>query len=265
MAKTDAENPNDPNHSKICLTHNQEDQSEVRAEDEKVELNLLGKPVMYEQTPVGVAIGLAITSIDGLAWYVKTTLIEEGEDIGCLHVLGRQVAMDTYLSAYTAYTFAKQILLQKQSDNTFFANSNLSIHFPSVNVKGQSAGCTITTSLLSLAMKKPVRKDLAMSGVITETGRILLVTGVSVTHSLELSLWLPIKLSVNTQISLCQVKEKTISARRSQVKTIIFPEANSREFDELGELDDNMKEGLDVHFVDEYEQIFKLAFGYDHH
>ncbi|VVA93769.1 unnamed protein product [Arabis nemorensis] len=170
------ENPSDPRHSKIRLTHDQGDQSEVRAEDEKVELNLL-EPVMCEQTPVGVAIGLARTSIDGLAWYVKTTLIEEG----------------------------------------------------------QSAGCTITTSLLSLAMKKPVRKDLAMTGMITETGRILLVTG---------------------------VKEKTIGARRSQVKTIIFPEANRREFDELEE---NMKEGLDVHFVEEYEQIFKLAFGYDHH
>lgn len=180
MAKTDAENPNDPEHSKIHLTHDQEDQTEVRAEDEKVESNI-GKPVMNEQTPVGVAIGLAIASIDGLAWYVKTNLIEEGENIGCLHVLGREVGMDTYLSACTAYIFAKQILLQKQFDNTFFENSNLSIHFPSV--KGPSAGCTITTSLLSLAMKKPVRKDLAMTGIITETGRILLVGGVSVTHT----------------------------------------------------------------------------------
>lgn len=44
------------------------------------------------------------------------------------------------------------------------------------------------------------------------------------------------------------------------MKTIIFPEANRRDFDELA---DNVKEGLDVHFVDDYGKIFELAFGYD--
>ena len=57
-----------------------------------------------------------------------------------------------------------------------------------------------------------------------------------------------------------QVKEKTIAARRSDVKTIIFPSANKRDFDELAE---NVKEGLDVHFVDEYNRIFDVAFGDD--
>lgn len=59
---------------------------------------------------------------------------------------------------------------------------------------------------------------------------------------------------------LGQVKEKTIAARRSEVKTIIFPAANRRDFDELSP---NVKEGLDVHFVDDYSQIFNLAFGED--
>ncbi|KAL0916304.1 hypothetical protein M5K25_013804 [Dendrobium thyrsiflorum] len=53
-------------------------------------------------------------------------------------------------------------------------------------------------------------------------------------------------------------KEKIIAARRSEVMTIIFPAANRRVFDELS---DNVKEGLDVHFVDDYNQIFELAFG----
>ena len=52
-----------------------------------------------------------------------------------------------------------------------------------------------------------------------------------------------------------------MAARRSQVKVIIFPEANRRDFEGLEE---SVKERLDVHFVDEYEQIFELAFGYDH-
>ena len=57
-----------------------------------------------------------------------------------------------------------------------------------------------------------------------------------------------------------QVKEKTIAARRSDVKTLIFPAANRRDFDELA---DNVKEGLDVHFVDDYSQIYDIAFNYD--
>lgn len=52
------------------------------------------------------------------------------------------------------------------------------------------------------------------------------------------------------------MKEKTIAARRSDVKTIIFPAANRRDFDELAP---NVKEGLDVHFVDDYTQIYDLA------
>ncbi|PPD71773.1 hypothetical protein GOBAR_DD31330 [Gossypium barbadense] len=56
---------------------------------------------------------------------------------------------------------------------------------------------------------------------------------------------------------LTKVKEKTIAARRSEVKTIIFPSANKRDYDELAP---NVREGLDVHFVDDYSQIFNLAF-----
>lgn len=53
------------------------------------------------------------------------------------------------------------------------------------------------------------------------------------------------------------MKEKTVAARRSGVKTIIFPIANKRDFDELPA---HVKEGLEVHFVDHYSEIFTLAF-----
>lgn len=55
-----------------------------------------------------------------------------------------------------------------------------------------------------------------------------------------------------------QVKEKTVAARRSGVKTIIFPLANKRDYDELPA---HVQEGLEVHFVDHYSEIFDLAFG----
>ncbi|XP_056846746.1 lon protease homolog 4, chloroplastic/mitochondrial-like [Raphanus sativus] len=208
--------------------------------DESNLADYVGKPVfrgekIYEQTPVGVVMGLAWTSMGGSTLYIETTFVEEGEGKGGLHITGHLGSVMKE-SAELAHTVARRIMFDKDPKNLFFANSKLHLHVPegATPKDGPSAGCTMITSLLSLAMKKPVRKDLAMTGEVTLTGRILPIGG---------------------------LKEKTMAARRSQVKVIIFPEANRRDFEDLEE---SIKEGLDVHFVDEYEQIFKLAFGYDH-
>ncbi|XP_058770417.1 lon protease homolog 1, mitochondrial-like [Vicia villosa] len=199
--------------------------------------NYVGKPVfhaerIYDQTPTGVVMGLAWTAMGGSTLYIETTFVEEGDGKGALHVTG-QLGDVMKESAQIAHTVARSILHEKEPENTFFANSKLHLHVPAgaTPKDGPSAGCTMTTSLLSLALKKPVKKDLAMTGEVTLTGKILPIGG---------------------------VKEKTIAARRSDVKTIIFPSANRRDFDELAP---NVKEGLDVHFVDDYLQIFDLAFG----
>lgn len=196
----------------------------------------VGKPIfhaerIYDQTPVGVVMGLAWTSMGGSTLYIETSLVEQGEGKGALNVTG-QLGDVMKESAQIAHTVSRIILQEKEPDNHFFANSKLHLHVPagSTPKDGPSAGCTMITSLLSLAMKKPVKPYLAMTGEVTLTGKILPIGG---------------------------VKEKTIAARRSDVKTIIFPSANRRDFDELAP---NVKEGLDVHFVDEYKQIYDLAF-----
>ncbi|GJM93199.1 hypothetical protein PR202_ga09739 [Eleusine coracana subsp. coracana] len=104
--------------------------------------------------------------------------------------------------------------------------SKLHLHVPAgaTPKDGPSAGCTMVTSMLSLAMGKSVKKDLAMTGVL--------------------------------MFSVKQVKEKIIAARRSGVKTMIFPSTNRRDFDELTS---NVKEGLEVHFVDMYSEIYDIA------
>eukprot|EP01025_Chloroclados_australasicus_P013035 TRINITY_DN16212_c0_g1_i2.p5 TRINITY_DN16212_c0_g1~~TRINITY_DN16212_c0_g1_i2.p5 ORF type:complete len:121 (-),score=16.77 TRINITY_DN16212_c0_g1_i2:334-696(-) len=89
------------------------------------------------------------------------------------------------------------------------------------------------TSLLSLAMKKPVRPNLAMTGEVTLTGMVLPIGG---------------------------VKEKTLAAKRSGVKHIIFPKANQPDWDELS---DDVRQGLEPHFVTNYKQIYDIAFGDD--
>lgn len=199
--------------------------------------NFVGKPVfhadrIYDRTPVGVVMGLAWTAMGGSTLYIETTLVEQGEGKGKLQATG-QLGDVMKESSQIAHTVSRAILLGKDPSNTFFATSHLHLHVPAgaTPKDGPSAGCTMITSLLSLAMNKPVKKDLAMTGEVTLTGKILPIGG---------------------------VKEKAIAARRSEVKTIIFPSANRRDFDELA---DNVKEGLDVHFVDDYNQIFDLAFG----
>jgi ATP-dependent Lon protease len=70
-----------------------------------------------------------------------------------------------------------------------------------------------------------------MTGELTLTGRVLPIGG---------------------------VKEKTIAARRAGLKVLIFPEANRKDFEELPEY---LREGLEVHFVREYPEVHRLAFG----
>ncbi|WOG86855.1 hypothetical protein DCAR_0206074 [Daucus carota subsp. sativus] len=204
--------------------------------DESNLSDFVGKPVfhaerIYENTPVGVVMGLAWTSMGGSTLYIETTHVEEGEGKGALQLTG-QLGDVMKESAQIAHTVARAILAAKEPGKSFFANTKLHLHVPAgaTPKDGPSAGCTMITSLLSLAMNKPVKKDIAMTGEVTLTGRILPIGG---------------------------VKEKTIAARRSQVKTLIFPAANKRDFDELAS---NVKEGLEAHFVDNYNQIFELAF-----
>ncbi|KAF8105449.1 hypothetical protein N665_0157s0037 [Sinapis alba] len=244
VAKLDVESSEKEKNSVSAAKESKEEAQTKKIAVEKVmidESNLadyVGKPVfhaekIYEPTPVGVVMGLAWTSMGGSTLYIETTVVEEGEGKGGLNITG-QLGDVMKESTQIAHTVARKILLEKEPENLFFSNSKLHLHVPAgaTPKDGPSAGCTMITSLLSLAMDKPVKEDLAMTGEVTLTGRILPIGG---------------------------VKEKTIAARRSQVKTIIFPEANRRDFEELAE---NVKEGLDVHFVDDYGKIFELAFGF---
>lgn len=88
----------------------------------------------------------------------------------------------------------------------------------------------MTTSLLSLALGRSAIPDVAMTGEITLTGKILKIGG---------------------------LREKAIAAKRSGVKTIIFPVSNKSDWIELPEY---IKEGLDPHFVEWYQEIFDVVF-----
>jgi hypothetical protein len=133
---------------------------------------------IYEQTPVGVVMGLAWTAMGGSTLYIETTKVEEGEGKGALMLTG-QLGDVMKESAQIAQTVGRAILLEKEPDNQFFANTKLHLHVPAgaTPKDGPSAGCTMITSMLSLAMGKHV-KDLAMTGEVTLTARILPIGGV---------------------------------------------------------------------------------------
>jgi ATP-dependent Lon protease len=135
-------------------------------------------------------------------------------------------------SSEIAYSYVMAHLGKYGAKDDFFDTHFVHLHVPAgaTPKDGPSAGVTMTTALISMITGKPVLKKLAMTGELTLTGRVLPIGG---------------------------VKEKTIAARRSGIRTIIFPEGNRKDFDELPP---HLKKGLKAHFVHDYDDVYAVAF-----
>lgn len=204
--------------------------------------DFVGKPVftverMYDVTPPGVVMGLAWTAMGGSTLFVETCLRRprdkdgKGDKDGSLEVTG-QLGDVMKESARIAYTFARAFLMQHDPHNDVLVASHIHLHVPegATPKDGPSAGCTIVTALLSLALGQPVRPDLAMTGEVSLTGKILPVGG---------------------------IKEKTIAAKRAGVTCVVLPAENKKDFYDLAAF---ITEGLEVHFVEHYHEVFRIAF-----
>ncbi|KAK0156060.1 Lon protease, mitochondrial [Merluccius polli] len=201
----------------------------------------VGKPLftvdrMYDITPPGVVMGLAWTAMGGSTLFIETSLrrprepaSKEGE--GSLELTG-QLGDVMKESAKIAATFARSFLMTQDPQNSFLVNSHLHMHVPegATPKDGPSAGCTIVTALLSLATNQSVRQNVAMTGELSLTGKILPVGG---------------------------IKEKTIAARRAGVTCMILPAENQKDFSDLPEY---ITQDLEVHFVDHYSKIYPIVF-----
>ena len=187
--------------------------------------------IYQNETPLGVVTGLAWTASGGATLYIEAASVEKGEGKGNLRATG-QLGDVMKESTTIAHTYARRLLEEKDESNSFFSDHALHVHVPAgaTPKDGPSAGCALVTALLSLAMDKPVRPDLAMTGEITLTGKVLPIGG---------------------------VKEKALAAKRSEIKHIVFPEGNKRDWEELT---DDVKQGLEPHFVTDYEELFNIAF-----
>lgn len=216
---------------------------------------------MYDKTFPGVVMGLAWTAMGGSSLYIETTQIMSKGDRAGLTTTG-QMGSVMEESTKIAYTYARRKMQDVNPENKFFEESEIHLHVPegATPKDGPSAGCTMVTALLSLAMDKYV--PLACLGYASS--QCVDVDSMSVCVCLWYHRKVKPNLAMTGEISLVGkvlpvggIKEKTIAAKRAGVTTLILPIANQRDFEEL---DEYLREGLDVHFADYYDDVFKAAF-----
>ncbi|KAI9658487.1 MAG: ATP-dependent Lon protease pim1 [Alyxoria varia] len=209
----------------------------VRIDKENLS-DYVGPPVftsdrLYDVTPPGVAMGLAWTQMGGAALYVESILqnaLNHSSSPG-LEITGnlRNVMKE---SSTIAYSFAKSVIARRFPDNKFFDKAKIHLHCPegAVQKDGPSAGVTMATSLLSLALDHQLAPTIAMTGELTVTGKVLRIGG---------------------------LREKTVAARRAGAKMIVFPSDNHSDWLELPE---NIKEGIEGKPVNWYSEVFDTVF-----
>lgn len=195
----------------------------------------LGKPIFtsdryYKTTPTGVAMGLAWTAMGGATLYVEAIEVSGEKTLMKLTGQAGDVMKE---SSQIAWNYVHSSLKTLSSSISFFDKKEVHLHIPegATPKDGPSAGITMAIALYSLLMKRPVKNDLGMTGELTLTGKVLPIGG---------------------------VKEKFIAARRSKLKELIFPKDNQRDYDELPNY---IKKGMKkVHFVSNFEEVFRVAF-----
>lgn len=194
--------------------------------------NIIGKrKYRYGQAEtenqIGVATGLAYTSVGGDTLQIEVSL-SAGK--GKLQLTGKlgDVMKE---SAQTALSYVRSKAEDFGIDPTFYESQDIHIHVPegAVPKDGPSAGVTIVTALVSSLSKRPIKREVGMTGEVTLRGRVLPIGG---------------------------LKEKTLSAHRAGLTTIICPADNERDIEDIPE---SVREVLTFHFVSDAEEVLQLA------
>ncbi|HLG69179.1 MAG TPA: endopeptidase La, partial [Chloroflexota bacterium] len=160
--------------------------------------------ITEEQDEVGVATGLAWTEVGGDVLFVEASMVPGHGNFQLTGHLG-EVMQE---SARAALTYARSRASALGVPADFWEHNDLHVHVPAgaVPKDGPSAGVTMATAITSAMTKRPVNKDVAMTGEITLRGRVLPVGG---------------------------IKEKMLAAHRAGVKTVCLPRENAKDLDEL--------------------------------
>jgi ATP-dependent Lon protease len=191
----------------------------------------LGKPLMRDDALIdapmpGVVTGLAWTALGGATLEIEAVAV--GTDKGGM-VLSGQLGdvMKESANLARSYLMSHQERLGIRAG--WFDQHVVHLHVPAgaTPKDGPSAGITMATALLSLALGKPTKRRLGMTGELTLTGRVYPIGG---------------------------VREKLVAAKRSGLTRVLLPKANERDYDELPPL---VKAGVEVTFVEHLDEVLR--------
>jgi ATP-dependent Lon protease len=192
----------------------------------------VGKPkythnLADKKEQVGVATGLAYTAFGGDTLPVEVTYYQGKGQLVLTGKLGDVMKE----SAQTALSFVKSNAKNLNLDPALFEENDFHIHVPegAVPKDGPSAGITIATAIVSAATQKFVRKEVGMTGEITLRGHVLPIGG---------------------------LREKSIAAHRSGLKTILIPKQNQKDIDDIPE---EVRSALEIITVENVNEVFKIA------
>ena len=172
---------------------------------------------------VGVVTGLAWTEAGGQIIFIEAAKMKGKGNLTLTGSLGNVMCE----SAQAALSFIRSNASLLHIPENTFEGQDIHIHVPAgaIPKDGPSAGVTIAISLISLFLGKPARRDVAISGELTLSGRILPVGG---------------------------IKEKILAARRAGVKTVIFPLKNRVDVENIPQ---DVKRGLEILLMERLEEI----------
>jgi ATP-dependent Lon protease len=193
----------------------------------------LGRPRFFDEVAErtgrpGVATGLAWTPTGGDVLFVEATMMPSGEERLVLTGMLGDVMRE---SAQAAVSYVRSNAEALDIDPRLFEGRTIHIHVPAgaIPKDGPSAGVTIVTALASLATRRPVRGDLAMTGEITLRGKVLPVGG---------------------------IKEKVLAAHRAGIRSVILPVRNERDVEDVPE---ELRRQLTFIFVDHADEVLRHA------
>jgi ATP-dependent Lon protease len=199
-----------------------------------VVMDMLGAPTFLDEEvenrtkDPGVAVGLAWTPAGGDVLFVEGSRMHGGGTLTLTGHLGDVMKE----SARTALSWVRANAPRYSLDPNFYKDAEIHLHVPSgaIPKDGPSAGVTMVTALTSELTGRPVRGDIAMTGEITLSGRVLPVGG---------------------------IKEKVLAARRHGITEVILPRQNEKNIKE--DLTEELRRELTIHYVQHMEEVLALA------
>jgi ATP-dependent Lon protease len=197
------------------------------AAEELLGLRKFFREVAQERDRIGVATGLAWTENGGDIIFIETSKMSGDKGLILTGSLGEVMKE----SAQAALSYIRTNASSLHIPENFYQECDIHIHIPAgaTPKDGPSAGITIATAVLSLLKAKPVPHEIAMTGELTLSGRVLPVGG---------------------------IKEKILAARRAGVKTIILPKKNEKN---LEEIPDYIKKEMTFVLVEHIQEVLDLT------